>query len=176
MSTSRRIPVPIKGISSQELMTRPDIVISGYLRRRSAVNKVLDGVMKTSQIIRWPNMYVVLRDGCLYIFTNERATSATKASSLYGFSEVRECNPGEVQGGVEWAFKVVSELELRNSVFYFCAPTKVEMQRWISLIRQEICSANQGSSVFISSSLAQQIDVFYNKRTHCPLFLQCFTN
>ena len=34
-----------------------------------------------------PNCYVVLRDGCIYIFRNERSKAAQKSCSLYGFLE-----------------------------------------------------------------------------------------
>ena len=34
-----------------------------------------------------PNCYVVLHDGCLYVYKDERSSSPMKACSLYGFHE-----------------------------------------------------------------------------------------
>jgi len=38
-----------------------------------------------------PNCYVILHDGCIYIYKNERSKTAAKACSLYGFLQYDIC-------------------------------------------------------------------------------------
>jgi hypothetical protein len=141
---SRKIPVPIKNISCQDLLRYQDSVHYGYLRKRCQVNKILEGFARTAHVIKWPNTFVVLRQGCLYIYSNEQSPAPSKASSLYGFSEACVCNELEVSANVFWAFKVVSELDLRSSILYFSAATEVDMQKWIRCIQEQIVYANGG--------------------------------
>lgn len=139
---SSRIPIPIKGISCQDLLLKHDIVHSGYLRRRHFVNKVFDSLAKSTLLPTWPNCYVVLRNGCLYIYDNERSKKTVKACSLYGFLHLHECDESELPANISWAFKLASELDLNNRSFYFSAPTQTDMGKWIDCIQEQMNYAN----------------------------------
>ena len=62
---------------------------SEYLEA-AALLQVLWNVIDASQClaaanVAGPNRYVVLHDGCIYLYKNERAKTAKEACSLYGY-------------------------------------------------------------------------------------------
>jgi hypothetical protein len=101
-------------------------------------------------LTKWPSTYVVLRNGCVYIYDSETASSTCHSTSLYGFSQVCECDNDEVPSSaadVVWPFKLVSELSLKNNVFYFSTATSAERQKWIEHLQQQIVYANGETNI-----------------------------
>lgn len=123
------IPIPLQYIGCQDLLGEEGCSHSGWLRKK-----------RTVSIFTWPQAYVVLHEGCLYYFKNERERKPAGKFSLYGYNSVfraGEIPPKEAP----WVFKIVhSHSEFRT--YFFSASSENEMKTWMVKIKQEMLKAN----------------------------------
>jgi len=154
MTSGVYIPLPLKEIGCQELLNKGNVAYHGILRRQTMVQKltsqmlssVLSGgqVKKTSgpqHLLQWPRRYIVLYEGCLYMFKSETSNKPSYAVSLYGYSKI-ERQYGEVQGKVPWPFKLVNALNDKDNSIYLSAPTERDLTIWIERLEQQMIFAN----------------------------------
>lgn len=159
MSGSAKIPIPMRDVACQDLITDRHVIHHGNLRRRTMLNNLAEKVKvkqlkKLTTVIRWRQSYIVLHGGCLYIYDNETSMKPTRATSLYGFTGIEPCGQ-EVGAGVSWPFKLICALQDRDRTYYFSAPSEKDLKVWIKCIEdqmQSIFKANERSvpTAFVS--------------------------
>lgn len=130
MEETYNIPVPLQNIGCQDILGETESCThSGWLRKK-----------RTVKLLTWRQVYVVLHEGCLYYFNNERAKRPSGKFSLYGYNSVfraSEVSPKEAT----WVFKIVhSHSEFRT--YYLSASSEQEMKTWMLKIKQEMLKAN----------------------------------
>ncbi|XP_053407242.1 SH3 domain-binding protein 2-like isoform X2 [Mercenaria mercenaria] len=151
------IPVPIQYIGCQDLLELK-CTHCGWLRKR-----------RTLSLFSWPQAYIVLHDGSLYYFKNERSRAAAGKFSLYGYNAVfraSEILPKEAP----WCFKIVhSHKEFKT--YYFSASSEQEMKVWMSKIKLEMLHAN-GKSALYGKNLPHVKEEKPDKTLDDPSFYQ----
>ncbi|XP_069139137.1 SH3 domain-binding protein 2-like [Argopecten irradians] len=131
------IPQPFQNIGCQDLL-KNDNTFSGWLRKRHFVNKL--------QIFNWPQVYVILHNGCIYYFKNEYSRSALGKFSFYGYNKVSRSKGVAPKQG-PWAFQVV-HTHKEFKTYYFAAPSEREMKEWMKHVKGTLEDANGKSTEY----------------------------
>lgn len=146
---SKMIPKPEKDVGCQILIQMPGVSRHGFLRKMpdSRGGRLFDSVLNR----RWSSKFVILRAGCVYIYSSETSTNYDRANSLFGFQDVLPCTSDVYKAG-KWIFQVVDALkdQDRDRSMYFSASSESDMKEWIDVIQKEICQGNL--AVFSPSS------------------------
>ncbi|XP_052772070.1 SH3 domain-binding protein 2-like isoform X2 [Mya arenaria] len=137
MSDSYEIKQPIANIGCQDLLTlmSPKCTHCGFMRKKRNI-----------KLFMWPQAYVVLHDGCLYYFKDEKARKASGRFSLYGYNAVYRASEIQ-QKEAPWAIKIVHSHE-EFKTYYFSAPSEQEMKTWMANIKREMLHANGKSALY----------------------------
>lgn len=116
----------------------------GWLRRKGTIHSLADKLRLGSWatcLFHWEMCYVVLHNGCLYVYKDEKQTKPDKALSLFGYTQVLRA--GELrQKDVAWPFKIVYILDTDAKVHYFGADVEDDMKKWMIHVKKEMILAN----------------------------------
>lgn len=138
---SNNIPIPLNDIACQALILSRSVAHHGNLRKRGMLNNLAEKVtvkpLNLDQMIRWRQYYVVLINGCIYIYNNETSSKPTHATSLCEFKGVEACDH-EVAFGISWPFKLVSANDNKDHCYYFSAPSERDLQVWMKCINDQL--------------------------------------
>ncbi|KAL3865205.1 hypothetical protein ACJMK2_006821 [Sinanodonta woodiana] len=129
------IPTPIECIGCQELLEKTCSHFGWVRKRHSILNNSV-----TQKLFDWPQVYVVLNEGCLYYFKTEKSKSAAGQFSLYGYNSIvraSEISPKDAP----WAFKLVhTHREFKS--YFFAASCEKDMKKWMQSVKAEMLKAN----------------------------------
>lgn len=129
------IPIPIQNIGCQDLLELK-CTHCGWLRKR-----------RTLSLFSWPQAYVVLHEGCLYYFKNEKSRAPAGKFSMYGYNSIyraSEILPKEAP----WCFKIVHSHSKEFKSYFFSASSEQEMKIWMRKIKEEMLHANGKSDLY----------------------------
>ncbi|KAK3610458.1 hypothetical protein CHS0354_016646 [Potamilus streckersoni] len=129
------IPTPIEYIGCQELLEKSCSHFGWVRKRHSILNNSV-----TQKLFNWPQVYVVLSEGCFYYFKNEKAKSASGQFSLYGYNSVLRASEISHKDA-PWAFKLVhTHREFKS--YFFSASCEKDMKKWMQSVKAEMLRAN----------------------------------
>ncbi|KAH3789039.1 SH3 domain-binding protein 2-like isoform X2 [Dreissena polymorpha] len=130
------IKQPINNIGCQELLSFAEKCTHvGFLRKRRNI-----------KLFAWPQAYVVIHDGCIYYFKDEKAKKPAGKFSLYGYNSVIRASE-ILTRDAPWAFKIVhSHAEFKT--YFFAAASEQEMKAWMVSIKREMQLANGQSATY----------------------------
>ena len=126
-----KIPQPLQNIGCQELTAKGGK--GGWVRKRHFANKL--------KIFRWPKVYLVISEGCIYYFRNEFCKCPSGKFSLFGFNSVTRAS-GIKESEAIFPFKIDHTHKNEFKSYFFACSSGKEMKEWMKAIKEELTIAN----------------------------------
>ena len=105
----------------------------GWVRKRHFANKL--------KIFRWPKVYLVISEGCIYYFRNEFCKCPSGKFSLFGFNSVTRAS-GIKESEAIFPFKIDHTHKNEFKSYFFACSSGKEMKEWMKAIKEELTIAN----------------------------------
>ncbi|XP_078312816.1 uncharacterized protein LOC111135710 [Crassostrea virginica] len=147
---------PLKSIGARDII-KLDYEKSGHLRKEGLIERSLLG-----KFVQWRQYFVVLRDGCFYVFENDRSTQPKVAFSFENYSRLESfAKPPDY----DYCFKLIPRAgcdELKEHCF--AASDDSGRQEWLIAIYKALHVANNLSVPFDVGKTAWADDIFTRRR------------
>lgn len=127
------LPEPVKHIGAQDIVSfRGGCTKNGFLRKQGGLERMF-------KCLTWRQRYVVIAQGCLYIFKNEFSRSYVQAVTLGTYSKTIRCN--EIPG-MPFVFRVMPHDPERGKILIFSCPDETNQKSWMAAIKKDLMRAN----------------------------------
>nr|XP_022341710.1 uncharacterized protein LOC111135709 isoform X1 [Crassostrea virginica]XP_022341711.1 uncharacterized protein LOC111135709 isoform X1 [Crassostrea virginica] len=134
MSTSGFPKIPLKSIGARDII-KLDYEKSGHLRKEGLLERSLLG-----RFVQWRQYFVVLRDGCCYVFENDRSSQPKTVFSFENYCRL-ECF--DKSPDYDYCFKLVPRPSCDDLKEHcFAASDEYGRQEWLSAIYKALHVAN----------------------------------
>ncbi|XP_048744929.2 uncharacterized protein LOC125657983 [Ostrea edulis] len=125
---------PLKSIGARDIL-KLDYEKCGHLRKEGGIERSV-----LSKFVKWRQFFIVLRDGCCYIFDNDHSTNPKTAFSFENYCRL-ECftKPPDM----EYCFKVIPKAECNELKEHcFASSDDTSKQDWVLAIYKALHVAN----------------------------------
>ncbi|KAL5021204.1 hypothetical protein ScPMuIL_000359 [Solemya velum] len=141
---NRVLVQPHQSIGSQDLLKVGSRTHCGFLRKRGKLERIRDSLKFLRPILgfKWRQKFVILSQGCMYIYADEFSQRALNATSLRGYSKLSRLANPNLLGRMNWCFEVIPEDPINMKTFAFSCANEEDRIRWMSEIKEEMLSAN----------------------------------
>ncbi|XP_052227661.1 SH3 domain-binding protein 2-like isoform X2 [Dreissena polymorpha] len=122
--------------SAQELLQVEKFTKFGFLRKQGWWERLI-------KFILWRHKFVVLSRGCLYVYSNELAGRPQQSINL---NQYKRCERHQqVEGRMQYMFKLVPEMTQTDHVVYFACVTDDNRMEWMLAVKNEMLRAHKFS-------------------------------
>ncbi|XP_063435222.1 SH3 domain-binding protein 2-like isoform X2 [Mytilus trossulus] len=144
-----RVTEPRFTIGAQDISTLNTTNHHGFLRYEGGLEKFVRRTVIFKpffrEAVKWRQRFVVLCEGCMYLYKDEYATSPLKAFSLADFTRIQRFQDNDRRTRMKFQLVPLNE-DSPQKFLTFCSSTDEERKVWFQKIRKEMDEAVHGSS------------------------------
>ncbi|XP_076105336.1 uncharacterized protein LOC143073580 isoform X2 [Mytilus galloprovincialis] len=144
-----RVTEPRFTIGAQDISTLNTTNHRGFLRYEGSLEKFVSRTVIFKpffrEAVKWRQRFVVLCEGCMYLYKDEYATSPLKAFSLADFTRIQRFQDNDRRTRMKFQLVPLNESSPQKFLT-FCSSTDEERKIWFQKIRKEMDEAVHGSS------------------------------
>lgn len=151
------ILVPLKHIGAQDIAgLHGGCTKNGFLRKQGKLERIF-------KFLTWRQRYIVISQGCLYIFKDEFSRSHIMAVSLKTYNKtLRSPNIPRMP----YVFRVMPHDPTAGRILVFSCPDEANQKRWMAAIKKDLLRANDVAVEDIDDSLEDYIYLEKDVRAH----------
>lgn len=142
-------------IGAQDIISLKTVSHKGFLRYKGSLEKIVERVVIFKpffrEAVKWRQRFVVLCEGCLYIYHDEYSRSPAKALSLAYFNSIKRQEGSERRQRMSFDLIPINDLD---KCLTFCSPTDEERKIWFKKIKREMEHA-----AHVTSHLASDVEL-----------------
>ncbi|KAK6186075.1 hypothetical protein SNE40_008181 [Patella caerulea] len=138
----RVLHTPQKNIGAQALLNIAECSHSGFLAKRGRRERIVERFNLPQKPIfndikKWRKRFVIISQGCVYIYDKESSRNPHKAFPLAGYNQLFKMGSdnGELIFRLEGLYPNMKECQFSCSV-------ESERKEWMKQLREEMCIAN----------------------------------
>ncbi|CAG2198319.1 unnamed protein product [Mytilus edulis] len=144
-----RVTEPRFTIGAQDISTLNTTNHHGFLRYEGSLEKFVKRTVIFKpffrEAVKCKQRFVVLCEGCMYLYKDEYATSPLKAFSLADFTRIQRFQDNDRRTRMKFQLVPLNESSPQKFLT-FCSSTDEERKVWFQKIRKEMDEAVHGSS------------------------------
>lgn len=144
-----RVTEPRFTIGAQDISTLNTTSHHGFLRYEGSLEKFVRRTVIFKpffrEAVKWRQRFVVLCEGCMYIYKDEYATSPLKAFSLADYNRLQRLQDNDRRTRMKFQLVPLNESSPQK-LLTFCSSTDEERKVWFQKIRKEMDDAVHGTS------------------------------